>query len=69
MTDDAEAAKKLREAAGRVRRAADALKGRADELDRSTMRRLLKLQAGILQEGATTLEERALAVDPAKGRA
>jgi hypothetical protein len=33
------------------------------------MRRLLKLQASILQEGAATLEQRALAVDPVKGRA
>jgi hypothetical protein len=69
MTEDADAARKLRVAAVRVRSAADALRDRADQLDRSTMRRLLKLQAGILQEGAATLEQRALAVDPVKGRA
>jgi hypothetical protein len=69
MTEDADAARKLREAAVRIRGAATALRGRADEMDRSTMRRLLKLQAGILQEGAMTLDERALAVDPPRGRA
>lgn len=67
--EDAAKARELRAGALRVRGAADALSRRAEQLGRSTMRRLLRLQAGILREGAATLEERALEVDPAKGRA
>ena len=68
-TDDPERAKAMRAGAERVRRAADVLRGRADELTGSTMGRLLELQAGILNEGAADLDDRALAVEPVKGRA
>ena len=68
-TDDPERAKAMRAGAQRVRKAADTLLSRADQLTGSTMGRLLELQAGILNEGAAVLDDRALAVEPAKGRA
>jgi hypothetical protein len=67
--DPAKLAAELRAGAVRVRGAADALDGRAAELPRSMQRRLLRLQAGILKEGAATLDDRALEVEPVKGHA
>lgn len=70
MTNDpAKLAIQLREGAERVLRGAGALDARANELPRSTQRRLLKIQAKILREGASELRDRALAVDPPRGRA
>ena len=70
MTDeDANAARRLRAGALRVRGAAEALGQRADQMRGSMMGHLLKLQAGILRDGAEVLDERALAVDPPKGSA
>ncbi len=67
MTDDARIASALRARAHWVRDAVDALQGRAEELSGTTMQRLLRLQADMLRQGAETLEERALEVDPAQG--
>jgi hypothetical protein len=67
--EDAKAARRLRAGAMRVRGAAEALGSRAEQLSGSIMGHLLRLQAGILQEGAGELEERALAVDPPQGHA
>jgi len=68
MTDDpTKTAAQLRAGAARLRNASKALEGRANELPRSFQRRLLKLQAGILREGAATVDDRALEVDPAQG--
>jgi len=67
--DPARTAIKLRNGAERVRRVGNALDGRAEQLPRSFQRRMLKLQADILREGAETLDVRALEIDPAKGEA
>ncbi|HEX4179631.1 MAG TPA: hypothetical protein VHY32_02460 [Caulobacteraceae bacterium] len=67
--EDAKAAKRLRDGALRVRGAAEALGDRASQLNDSMMAHLLRLQAGILRDGAEVLDKRALAVDPPKGRA
>jgi hypothetical protein len=67
--DPAKIAAELRAGAIRVRGAAEALNGRAEKLPRSMQRRLLRLQAGILKEGADTLDDRALEIEPAKGSA
>ena len=70
MNDDpARTAIKLRNGAARVRQGASALDGRANEMPRSFQRRMLKLQADILREGAETLDVRALEIDPPKGEA
>ena len=69
MDEDAKTAQRLREGAVRVRGAAEALRARADQLSGSIMGHLLRLQAGILRDGAGELEERALAVDPPQGHA
>jgi hypothetical protein len=70
MPDDpAKTAIQLRAGAKRLKSAASALDGRASELPRSMQRRLLKLQANILREGADTVADRALEIDPAKGEA
>ena len=69
IEDDTRKAAELRASAARVRGAADALKTRADTLPRSFQRRLLKLQAGILREGAADLDDKALEIEPARGEA
>lgn len=69
VKEDARKAAELRAGAARVRSAADALKDRADALPRSFQRRLLKLQAGILREGAANLDDKALEIEPARGEA
>jgi hypothetical protein len=69
IQEDEKTARRLRDGAHRVRGAAEALGVRADQMVGSMMGHLLKLQAGILREGAESLEERALAVDPPKGTA
>lgn len=67
--DDVRKARALRAGAVRVRGAAEALADRADALPRSLQRRLLKLQAGILRDGAADLDDKALALEPARGEA
>jgi len=67
--DDLRKAAALRVGAARVRGAAAALSDRADALPRSLQRRLLKLQAGILRDGAADLDDKALALEPAQGEA
>jgi hypothetical protein len=67
--DPVKTARQMRAGAARVRGGAAALEARAEELPRSFQRRLLKLEAEILRDGAATMETRALEVEPAKGSA
>lgn len=70
MVDDKQAAAAaLRQRAARVRAAAEALSERVRASPPSPQEDLLRIQAAILNDGAAELEDQALIIEPAKGRA
>jgi hypothetical protein len=68
VDEDARAAAALRARAARIRDAARALAARAGDMPQDDQAGFLRLQAGMLSEGAARLDDQALAIEPAVGR-
>ena len=68
VDEDTRVAAALRARAARIRAAAQALADRAGELPPSDQQGFLRLQAGMLSEGAARLDDQALEIEPVAGR-